>query len=334
MKHFYAYEAVDSKPYIRYREGETKLGEQIVISKAGIANNCQFVLLGIKEDIGVKANLGVGGANTVWDSFLSAFLNIQSTDLFTGKEVQLLGYFDFTEPVHSSDPYIYRKQVEDIDSEVEALVMDIVKQNKIPIVIGGSHANAYPIIKGVYMGLQHLHPLSHPSINCINLDAHADFRRKEGRHSGNGFRYAYEEKFLKKYAIVSLHENYNPQTIITEIKQNADIWFCFWEDIFLREKLSFKDAVYSAIEFTNDTLTGIELDLDCMEDVLSSAMTPSGISATLARWYLYTTALQCTVAYLHICEGATQLTDGRKDPTTGKLISYLVSDFVKGFLEK
>jgi len=35
------------------------------------------------------------------------------------------------------------------------------------------------------------------------------------------------------------------------------------------------------------------------------------------------------VAYLHIAEGATRLTDGRKDDTTGKLISYLVSDFIK-----
>ena len=34
-------------------------------------------------------------------------------------------------------------------------------------------------------------------------------------------------------------------------------------------------------------------------------------------------------AYLHICEGATQLADGRKNDTTGKLISYLVSDFIK-----
>ena len=34
-------------------------------------------------------------------------------------------------------------------------------------------------------------------------------------------------------------------------------------------------------------------------------------------------------AYLHICEGATRLADGRADATSGKLISYLVSDFIK-----
>ena len=37
-------------------------------------------------------------------------------------------------------------------------------------------------------------------------------------------------------------------------------------------------------------------------------------------------------AYLHICEGATQLATGQTDFSTGKLISYLVSDFIKGKL--
>jgi formiminoglutamase len=39
-------------------------------------------------------------------------------------------------------------------------------------------------------------------VNAINFDAHSDFRILEGRHSGNGFSYAYEEGFLKKYFIL------------------------------------------------------------------------------------------------------------------------------------
>jgi arginase family enzyme len=34
-------------------------------------------------------------------------------------------------------------------------------------------------------------------VNAINFDAHSDFRILEGRHSGNGFSYAYEEGFQK-----------------------------------------------------------------------------------------------------------------------------------------
>jgi len=48
-----------------------------------------------------------------------------------------------------------------------------------------------------------------------------------------------------------------------------------------------------------------------------------------ARQFIHYTALHSKVAYLHICEGAFALQDGRKDDLTGKLISYLVSDFLK-----
>ena len=46
------------------------------------------------------------------------------------------------------------------------------------------------------------------------------------------------------------------------------------------------------------------------------------------------TARHSKAAYLHICEAAAQMHDGRKDDGTGKLISYLVSDFIKGMNER
>ena len=105
-----------------------------------------------------------------------------------------------------------------------------------------------------------------------------------------------------------------------------------YEDIFVHEKRTFLQAVAHAAAFTDDTLCGIELDLDCIEHVLSSATSPVGISANQARQYIqYATALS-KPAYLHICEGATFLSDGRTNASTGKLISFLVSDFVKAMM--
>ena len=89
-----------------------------------------------------------------------------------------------------------------------------------------------------------------------------------------------------------------------------------------------------ATGFTEDTLVGIELDLDCIEHTLSSAATPIGITVHHARQYLHFTACDSKPAYLHICEGATKLSDGREDSSTAKLISYLVSDFVKAILSQ
>src|SRR5215217_2583651 len=87
-------------------------------------------------------------------------------------------------------------------------------------------------------------------------------------------------------------------------------------------------AIAHATSFTEDTYCGIELDLDVIEDTLSSASSPVGISPLHARQYINYATIDTKVAYLHICEGATKLIDGRTDESTGKLISYLVSDFI------
>ena len=318
MPNLKTYQQDNLSQIIKIRSGETKLGEKINLNWQ--ADEVKFVLIGIAEDIGVQLNRGVGGTQTAWESFLISFLNIQSTNKIFDSEIGIYGCLSFDD----LNGNINSKSVEIIDNEVVKAIFEIVNSGKIPIIIGGGHNNAYPIIKGVSQAKKQ-------AINTINLDAHSDFRTKEGRHSGNGFRYAFDEGFLQKYAIIGLHENYNSQAIIDEISQNSNINFSFWEDIFLREKISFKEAILQAIDFTKNTSTGIELDLDCIENVLSSAMTPCGISTTQARQCIYQTATLADVAYLHICEGATQLATGQASTLTGKLISYLVSDFMKTF---
>lgn len=346
MKHFKCYTKEDILSLTKIRRFETKVGELILNvipdgewSEMVKQSMARYVLIGIPEDIGVKANLGVGGSDTTWLPFLTSFLNIQSNDFFTGEHVLLLGHFDFGDVKYliennasGSDELVdaYRHAVNMIDEQVENLVKVIASLNKIPIIIGGGHNNAYPIIKGVAKGLYKSGILPLSQINVINLDAHADFRNTEGRHSGNAFRYASEDGYLGKYSIIGLHENYISQNILKDIHDDPFIDYVTYEDIFLHERKNFIQAVAHATGFTEDTYAGIELDLDCIENVLSSAATPSGLTALQARQFITFVAQDSKPAYLHICEGATQLSDGRKDESTGKLISYLVSDFIKG----
>ena len=212
---------------------------------------------------------------------------------------------------------------------MEQLVKLITENKKIPIVVGGGHNNTYPLIKGAAKGWHKAGELPLPQINCINLDAHVDYRPMEGRHSGNAFRYAEEDGYLQKYCVICMHENYIPQNIWIDIVNNPFIDIITHEDIFVHEKRTFMQAVAHATGFTEGIHTGIDLDLDCIQNALSSAMTPVGILPRNARQYVSFAALDTRPAYLHICEGATQLADGRIDATNGKLISYLVSDFIK-----
>jgi len=345
MKHFKFYSKNDILSITKIRRFETKLGERILHLRSGddwpealSQSSAKYVLLGIPEDIGVKANHGTGGADTSWLPFLNSFLNIQSNDFFTGENLLLLGHFDFGDIKYLIENHAYNKEelinayrhaVKLIDDEVEEIIKAIAHAKKIPIIVGGGHNNAYPIIKAVSKGLHKADVIPLAQINCINMDAHADYRPTEGRHSGNGFRYAEEDGYLGKYAIIGLHQNYLAQSELMEIHENPFIHYCTYEDIFIHERQNLIQAVAHATGFTEDTLTGIELDLDSIQHVLSSAHTPSGITALQARQFINFAATDVKVAYLHIAEGACQLTDGKKDEYTGKLISYLVSDFVK-----
>jgi len=223
----------------------------------------------------------------------------------------------------------YRHAVNTIDEEVEKLVKAITASGKTPIVIGGGHNNAYPLIKGSAKGLLQSQRIQLPQINCVNLDAHADYRPAEGRHSGNAFRYAEDDGFLQKYCVIGLQENYLQQNVLVDIVNNPFFDCITFEDIFVHEKRNFHQAVSHAIGFTDDNYTGVEIDLDCVENILSSAITPSGITSLQARQYINLCASNAKVAYLNISEGAVRLSDGRVNEATGKLITYLVSDFIK-----
>ena len=348
MKHFRYYNKQEVLSQTKIRRFETKLGERIQVI-ANVENleqslrqsNAGFVLIGIPEDIGVKANLGIGGADSAWVPFLQSFLNIQSNDFLEGGEILLLGHFDFSDMEHIIEhnasnmderSEAFRHAVNTIDAEVEQMIHLITQNKKIPIVIGGGHNNSYPCLKGAAKGFYKAGIIPIAQLNAINLDAHADLRPIEGRHSGNGFTYAEEDGYLEKYCVIGIQENYIPQNLWMDLENNPFFDCITYEDIFLHEKRTFLQAIGHATSFTDDTRCGIELDLDIVEHVLSSATSPVGISPNQARQYIQFATAQSKVAYLHICEGATFLSDGRTNSNTGKLISFLVSDFVKAVL--
>lgn len=339
------YLKIYSKEYIsnltRKRKGETKLGEcvQTISEFSEIKNStAKFVLIGLPEDIGVRANYGRGGAHTAWQPALTNILNIQSNEFFNGDSLLVLGHINFDDLMKRSekaDIQALRDLTSEVDFRVIETIKNIVAAGKIPIIIGGGHNNSYGNIKGAAQGLWESGKQNSLKINVINSDAHTDFRAEEGRHSGNGFSYAFHEGFLNKYAVVGLHENYNSVIVLDTIRKYPEqIHFSFFEEIFVREELSFKEAVQRATEFTKDVSCGIELDMDTIQNIPSSAKTSSGISANNARQYVTWCAKNTNAVYLHIAEAAPVLSHIKTDNKTGKLIAYLVTDFIKEILLK
>lgn len=314
------YTAADIHNLISYRDGEVKLGQklQFVTRLEEIEQStAQFVLLGIPEDIGVRANHGIAGAATAWQATLKSLVNVQSNNFLRGHELILLGHIEFNDPSDTSTLGLQEK-VAQMDEVIYPIIERISAAGKIPVVIGGGHNNAYPIIRGVSNAKR-------AAIDVVNIDAHADLRVTQGRHSGNGFSYALQNGFLKNYAIFGLHQNYNNEAILSEISRNDDIHALYFDEL-IKSDQPLQQHWRRLLSDVNGS-PGLEIDLDSISDMLSSAMTPSGFSINEIRKLISTSPYN--FSYLHICEGAVELSDGRTSPTAAKAITYLITDFMK-----
>ena len=212
-----------------------------------------------------------------------------------------------------------RTFVETIDKDVTYLVSSIVRAGKTPIIIGGGHNNSYGNIKGTALA-------KNGRINVVNLDAHTDFRPEEGRHSGNGFSYAYAEGFLKRYFIFGLHENYTSDKLFKTLKKIKHISYNTYESLEVRNETDFNSELDFALNYISEKTFGIEIDCDAIENMTSSAKSPSGFSTKQARQIVHHFAKHKNASYLHICEAAPKK---KTDPKVGKFISYLITDFIR-----
>ncbi|MFV0540755.1 MAG: formimidoylglutamase [Aestuariibaculum sp.] len=316
------------------REGESKFGEHIQ-TLPHISNiyeqlknlDVKYVIIGLPEDIGVYANHGKTGTSKAWNITLKSLLNVQSNKYTQANKVLILGYLDFSEECleisnlpsnKKKSIHKARKIVSQIDKQVTYLVYQIVSAGKIPIIIGGGHNNAYGNIKGTSLAIK-------SPLNAVNFDAHSDFRTEEGRHSGNGFSYAYAEGFLSRYFIFGLHRNYTSERLFASFKKLKNIKYNTFEALEITKELGFKKELKRAMEHVSELPFGIEIDCDAIENIPSSATTSCGFTTKQARQFVHFFGQHEKVAYLHIAEAAPNKKNAK---SVGKLISYLITDFI------
>ncbi len=323
------------KKLLNKRSGESKFGEHVNVLTS-ISNiyeqlenlDVTHVIIGLPEDIGVFANYGKSGAYNTWNTALKFLLNIQNNEFTKANRILILGHLDFTDEMlkvsslnqsKRKDVLKARKIVKKIDAHVSHIIYQIVSAGKKPIIIGGGHNNAYGNIKGSSLALG-------TPINVVNFDAHTDFRPEEGRHSGNGFSYAYADGFLKNYFVFGIHENYTSDKLFKSLKKINSIKYNTFESIEVRKELSFKSEMKRALEHVSSTAFGVEIDCDAIQDISSSAMTPSGFSVNKTRTFVNFFGSNENACYLHICEA---IATPENENQIGKLITYLITDFIR-----
>jgi formiminoglutamase len=321
--------------YTLQRSGEVKFGERMEliprsadIADALKASEAEFVLLGIPEDMGIRANFGRPGAHKVWENTLRSLVNLHHNKYNKGGRLLVLGHIDVAEKMAAAqnlDPKDkeQRKQlmalVEQLDKDVSHTVCQIVKAGKYPIIVGGGQNNAYGNIKGLALA-------KGKAVNVINFDSSTDFKLMEGRHSSNGFSYAFEDGFLKNYFVFGLHENYTSKGVLENLKKHAErVQFNTYEQMAVRKEKHFSEEMALAQGFLGQSAFGIEVDLSAINGATATKGTPSGFTVEKVRQFIHYFGKLQNAAYLHICEGNV----APQNDTTGKLITYLITDFIK-----
>lgn len=339
--------AIDASAWFTPRAGEIRLGQTLACLpqqqhltdyqqalEQAWQQGQRIAIVGVPESIGPRANLGRGGAEHAFSAALKGLLSLQSNPHIADHELVLVGQVDVTDLQQQGDALRntdvgelahLRELVERVDQRVQQVVQPLFECGFDVILIGGGHNNAYPLLNA-------LKQASGTSVGAVNLDPHADFRAREGRHSGNGFSYAYMEGVLQHYHVVGLHEGKNNAD---SLKQLADAEFTYRSvhELYLSDWHTEIQATAAQAEAWNVPL-GIEVDVDALQGVPASAINFNGLSVANGYSFVERLAQLPRTRYLHLAEAAPSLHPaGREagDMACAQLLSELVLAYLHGF---
>jgi formiminoglutamase len=308
---FLTHEIINNHTQIR--DGEVKLGQKVSSGKPN--ENTKFVIIGIEESIGPRANHGMAGAEHAFPAFLTRFLNMQSNKFLSGEEITILGTIKSNEIDFSLSEY--RESINKLDDLLEETIVNFVHKDITPIIIGGGHNNTYPIINAISK-------IYHQPLFVVNCDPHADCRKLEGRHSGNGFSYAFNKGSLGEYIPVGLHKAYNSEYIYNFLEEK-NCFYTFFED-YIKNPEGLYEDINIITEKAKNKIAGLDIDLDSIAMMPSSAFTPSGFKLEQVRYLVQKLGSLSETKYLHLTEGAPISEIDQK--TVGKTLAYLCWDFI------
>lgn len=326
------------------RQGEMRIGQVCHVPQNEhelheILQNedIKYVIIGIPEDIGIRANFGRPGAESTWRYFLPSLLNMQSNEVFSGKNIAITGSINLNDlmgaasalsPQKDADIAKLRELTAEIDEIVTEMTELVAAHDKILIAIGGGHNNAYPIIKGF------ANTLSKP-LAIMNIDMHADLRTMEGRHSGNGFSYAIYERLVKYYHIFGLQSEFNNQYIMDTLRTSDVVTYTSYDDLLSVKRSEWLVMMDKALENFSIEPCGLEVDLDAVTGFPASAYNPCGFSPEMMRALIKKAASLLQIKYLHLSEAAPELAASPIEKmAAGKFLAQIVIDVIKSIESK
>ncbi|RUO39003.1 arginase [Pseudidiomarina aestuarii] len=309
--------AISFDDFTSPRAGEIKWGQVLTCLPSSLSANTyndvleqawadghRTAIVAVPESLGARANLGRAGAETSLTAWLPALANLQVNAASDPASLLVVGAIECddlqaqSEILDLSNPNQLnqlRDLVAELDTRVIAVLQPLFTLGFDVVLIGGGHNNAYPLLKSLASACK-------SPVGAMNLDPHSDFRSCEGRHSGNGFRYAYSEGFLQHYHVVGLHPARNNADSLSAL---SDAGFNYTHLDILRTKAWDTLTVsWQQCAAAWQVPFGIEVDLDAVTGMPASAMNYAGIDADQVFSYIAGLAQLPQARYLHLTEAA------------------------------
>jgi formiminoglutamase len=340
---------------VRCRDGEAKLAQTVDLcgdaepwEAALRRSSAGTVVLGVPSDVGVRANFGRPGCAALWSAARTQLLSMQDNGSLRGESLLVLGEIvaddlmreaAALDPDRAADLRSLRALVSRVDERVARVAADILAAGKRLVAVGGGHENAYGLLKALSLD-------SRRAVSCINIDAHADLRGDEGRHSGNAFSTAWREGLLGRYIVLGLQEPFVNDEMWRLLEEERGLRAVTLESLRQRSTSASKPrregsrawphaphlaACEQAVAFVKKRPLALEMDLDAITGVPASAATPAGLSPEEAREMLCFLAARRAVRTFHVCEGSPGDGDSRG---VGKLAALMIADVVKASMAR
>ena len=304
------------------RAGEKRLGD---VFQAQAPGQGQFVFVGVPEDIGVRANLGRPGAAATPSAVFAALANFPVNDWFTGDQVgwAWVEVADLqAKATETTDLAELRALTAEVDQRVHAVLEPLFAAGKVPILVGGGHNNAYPLLVSASK--------THGVVNALNLDPHPDVRALEGRHSGNGFSYAHEAKALDRYAVLGLSEHGVNAASLDYLNRQEGCTYETFESWAIRGEQSMDQARERLLSFVQNRPFGLEVCADGIASCPSSAMSHIGWTWLDVAETAYRAGQTGQCTYLHLAEASVGLAKAQAQSALAKSVAYSALQFIRG----
>lgn len=268
-------------------------------------------LIRFPSDEGVKRNGGRPGASKAPDLILKRLLSLTPHPKYAQHHIKLLSSVTIPDPVRCSG------SLEKDQEELGTLVQKTMKDNVIPVIIGGGHETSF----GHYLG----YSTSSTPVTILNIDAHTDVRPlKNGlTHSGSPFRQALEHPSgcCQSYNVFGLNPSSVSEDHYKFVDQHGKALFA--EDLNLQSLKTFLDKSQG-----QNIMATMDMDAVQQADAPGvSAPNSSGISASLWLKCAYEIGKCSNVRSFDLCEVNP---DFDRDQQTVKLAALSIWYFLLG----